>query len=72
MREDLQSERCQYVQDLELRLRDQEVEKQLEVGGDVWAPAPGAEGWGWVEDPVAVPCSGTATTEVLNARTPST
>lgn len=31
LREDLQSERCQYVQDLELRLRDQEVEKQLEL-----------------------------------------
>nr|XP_055169390.1 pericentrin isoform X5 [Nyctereutes procyonoides] len=31
LREDLQSERCQYVQDLELRLRDQEAEKQLEL-----------------------------------------
>lgn len=32
LREDLQSERCRHLEDLELRLRDQEMEKQREVG----------------------------------------
>lgn len=52
LREDLLSQRCQYEQDLELRLRDQEAEHQLEVGGGfrtspAWQGGEALEDFGW-------------------------
>lgn len=35
LQEDLQSERCQYLQDLELKSREKEKAKELEVGPNV-------------------------------------